>query len=345
MNITKLIFFGFWVFFLSSCNSWIGAPYTSPLKIIEVEKDMSIKEVNNALGVPAYNVLHLNSKGSTLLSYKYRKQFRRKIVYSDEQMHNEESQKSGSVWYKNPSNLYVFFHNDKMRSLVTDAGFNDSEALMIDNNAIQAISKDNIDFYMMAKNETVRDSSFGFDIKSFKLNGKVTVYQIIRIKKDTELKVLRRSMPAEITTTKIRKTRSLPSYSKPKTVSEFKNNISMGFIGYTACVNYERSIYTTGKFNIGAGAGMGYNFVGRGLGVPLYAYAGLTFNNVHSVEYQFGITPVLGLYRTVIITPALINYRLGYKRFLFKIGVGIDIFSGNLTGVLPSFCFGTGVRF
>lgn len=149
----RLILFATALFYLSSCsNIWIAPPYTSSEKIIGLKTSMSISGVNNQLGIPPFDVYHLKEDGSSVLVYNYRLKNRKVNVTSDQKMHNEESQTSGKEWYSKESYLlYVLFKDGKMQSAVTDVGRKDSEALMITNNTIQMLSKDEMSLFELAK--------------------------------------------------------------------------------------------------------------------------------------------------------------------------------------------------
>ncbi len=140
-------------FIISSCSSaWIAPPYTDTEKIIDLKTSMSMSSVTNKLGIPPFDVYHLQEDGSSVLVFNYRLRNRKMSYGSDTQLHNEESQSKGKLWYSDDSYLlYVLFKDSKMVSLVTEAGRKDSEAILITNNTIQLLSKDEMDVYELAK--------------------------------------------------------------------------------------------------------------------------------------------------------------------------------------------------
>jgi len=338
-GLQHILLFSILVLSFSSCNTWIGAPYTSPSKMVEVKIGMSMKEVNTALGVSPYDVHHMQDDVNSLLTYKYRKQFRRKIVNSENQLHNEESQTSGKLWYKEPSDLYVFFKDNKMTSLITDAGVKDSEALLIDNNAIQAISKENINLYMLAKNEGVKDTTFAYDIRAIKINNKLTLYKIIRIEKDASIKIIQKT---NLNTGIIRNTRTLPSYSSPTINRNYNNSISFGGFANVLGVGYERIIIRTGRFKFGAGLGVGFDFFGVGVAVPFYGFAAMSLDKKHqsSLELSSGGAFVLGYRSYVQGVPITLGYRYEHKKLFFRAGVGLGVYFGQYAFIVGNLAVG-----
>jgi len=140
-------------FFFSACsNVWIAPPYTDSEKIIELNSSMSISTVTSTLGIPPFDVYHLQEDGNSILVYNYRVKNRKLNYGSDNQLHNEESQTAGKLWYSDESFLlYVLFHDGKMKSLITDAGREHSEGLLIIDNTIRLLSKDELDAFELTK--------------------------------------------------------------------------------------------------------------------------------------------------------------------------------------------------
>lgn len=141
-------------FALSSCtNRWIAPPFTEVSKIAEVKSGMSIREVNITLGIDPYDIYHIQEDGSSVLVYNYRHKDRRMPISSnpnqaERSIHTAEGQTSGEVWYGSTSRLYCLFTNGKLKSLITDAGRKDSEYILITQNDIQLVAKENINTYL-----------------------------------------------------------------------------------------------------------------------------------------------------------------------------------------------------
>lgn len=139
---------------LSSCaNRWIAPPFTEVSKIAEVKSGMSIREVNITLGIDPYDIYHIQEDGSSVLVYNYRRKDRRMPISSnpnqaERSIHTAEGQTSGEAWYGSTARLYCLFTNGKLKSLITDAGREDSEYILIIQNDIQLVAKEHINTYM-----------------------------------------------------------------------------------------------------------------------------------------------------------------------------------------------------
>ena len=139
------------VLLTSSCAKRIAAPYSTVEKIVKVAPGMSSSDVSSTLGIPPYDIYHMAGDGSTVLVYNYvlkqRKNtgcgFPERIGLEDPFYTKEENLSVGSSYYVKESKVYILFTNGKVTSLVTDAGRQDSEDLLIQNNTIQFISKSN----------------------------------------------------------------------------------------------------------------------------------------------------------------------------------------------------------
>lgn len=159
----KLILFISMVLFTASCsNTWIAPPFTDSEKIIGLKSSMTIDKVSDQLGIPPFDVYHIKDDGSTVVVYNYRLKNRKVAIVSENKMHNEESQTAGKLWYsKESSLLYVLFKDGKMQSAVTDIGRKDSEALLITNNTIQFLSKDELGVFELSKLRYFMDNITG----------------------------------------------------------------------------------------------------------------------------------------------------------------------------------------
>lgn len=140
---------------LGGYNVYKSAPFTDVDKIMMLKPGMSVEQVRSTLGIDPYNVYHLSEENSLLLSFSYRLKERRlqvKTLNSDEiarRTTDEASQTEGEVRYskKNPKVAYVLFKQEKMVSIITTDGNNESERIMIKSNNLSLIQKDNITDY------------------------------------------------------------------------------------------------------------------------------------------------------------------------------------------------------
>jgi len=128
---------------LSSCTKWIAPPYTSVTEISNVKKGMSKEQVKETLGIEPYDIYTMQEDGTTILMYNYRLKDRSMNVSGDfgKATRTQASQKSGTDIYGATALLFVLFQDDKVSSLITSRGREDAEHLLLTNNNIQLISK------------------------------------------------------------------------------------------------------------------------------------------------------------------------------------------------------------
>lgn len=150
---------------LSSCyTKRIAPPYTKVESIIKINPGMTASEVSSTLGIPPFDIYHMSGDGSTVHMYYYKVKERRnkecfiiigidKIFSADAFYAKEQNLTVGSSYYTKEERLYVLFKNGKVSSLVTDAGRDDSEDLLVQNNTIQFISKTDRNALMYEKLE------------------------------------------------------------------------------------------------------------------------------------------------------------------------------------------------
>jgi hypothetical protein len=139
------------VLLFSSCAKRIAPPYSTVEKVVKVTPGMSASDVSSTLGIPPFDVYHMAGDGSTVLVYYYKLKERKntgcglpeRMGLDDPYYSKEENLAIGSSYYVKESKLYVLLVNGKVSSLVTEAGREDSEDLLIANNTIQFISKSN----------------------------------------------------------------------------------------------------------------------------------------------------------------------------------------------------------
>ena len=133
-----------------SCQSIYKSapPYTSVDKIIQLKADMDIAKVNEVLGIQPYDIYTIQETGGSILVYNYRLKDRKVKLPTDpkkqdEYIHSEEYQHAGDIYYNlESSRVFVFLKDGKLKSMMTDRGVENSEHLMILNNNIAYISKE-----------------------------------------------------------------------------------------------------------------------------------------------------------------------------------------------------------
>ena len=145
----KLALIAVTVLLLASCAKRIAPPYTTVEKIVKIAPGMTASDVSGTLGIPPYEIYHMAGDGSTVLLYNYKLKNRKntgcglleKWGIADPFYSKEENLSVGSSYYEKEQKVYVLFNNGKVSSLVTDAGREDSEDLLVQNNTIQFIAK------------------------------------------------------------------------------------------------------------------------------------------------------------------------------------------------------------
>lgn len=128
----------------TSCTYYIAPPYTSVNELIKVRKGMTMSKVNEVLGIQPYDIYTIQDDGSTILVYNYRLKDRKMSVSDLNTSKTERGQKEGVDWYGDPSRVYILFEDDKVASLISDHGREDAELLMLVNNNLQLISKEDL---------------------------------------------------------------------------------------------------------------------------------------------------------------------------------------------------------
>jgi len=150
-RITPLIILILTMFVFGSANGqskWNVPTYTNVKKISELKPGMTITQVNSKLGIQPYNMYMTDENNNTIVLYNYRTVERKIVVDNDVRQHtqgNESSQTKGDVWYSSTSStIYVLFADNKMKSLISDKGREEVEYIIIQDNTIRFIAKNDI---------------------------------------------------------------------------------------------------------------------------------------------------------------------------------------------------------
>jgi hypothetical protein len=133
---------------LGSCSRWIAPPYTSVDKMLNLEKGMNPNQVNETLGIKPYNILHRNDS-TAVLEFYYRLKDRdlNNITNYNDFIHQERSQVGGKNWYTKPSKFYLLYEHDRLSTLITENGLENSDYLLLKNNNLMLVSQsDLVDF-------------------------------------------------------------------------------------------------------------------------------------------------------------------------------------------------------
>lgn len=136
------MFFILLLMILGACSKWVAPPYTSVENMLQLEQNMNQQRVNQTLGITPYNILHRNEE-TTILEYHYRLKDREvnNISNFDDFIHEEVSQTGGEAWYDKPSKFYLLLENNRLSSLITENGLENSDFLLLKNNNLLLVSR------------------------------------------------------------------------------------------------------------------------------------------------------------------------------------------------------------
>jgi hypothetical protein len=135
----------------TACMKRLAPPYSTVEKIVRINPGMTASDVSSVLGIPPYDVYHMAGDGSSVHTYWYKLKERKntgcgtleKMGLADPFYSKEENLAVGASYYTTEHKVYILYQNGKVSSLVTDAGREDSEDLLVQNNTIQFIGKTN----------------------------------------------------------------------------------------------------------------------------------------------------------------------------------------------------------
>ncbi len=150
-RITPLIILILTMFVFGLANGqskWNAPTYTNVKKISELKPGMTLTQVNSKLGIQPYNMYMTDENNNTIVLYNYRTLERKIVVDNDIRQHtqgNESSQTKGDLWYSSTSStIYILFADNKMKFLISDKGREEVEYLIIKDNTIRFIAKNDI---------------------------------------------------------------------------------------------------------------------------------------------------------------------------------------------------------
>ena len=118
-----ILFFTF-LAILSSCSQIIVPYHTTVDKITNVKPGMSKQNVVATLGINPYEIYHGVEEGCEIHHFKYK--LKEKYFGTLNSFGNIQ----GVDRYVNPSDLYVYYRDDKMESLITDNGKDLSSSIL-----------------------------------------------------------------------------------------------------------------------------------------------------------------------------------------------------------------------
>ena len=132
----------------ASRTGWIAPQYTSVEKILNVRPGMTLSDVNMTLGIDPFDVYYIYSDGSFILVYNYRLKYRMmdESIINKEPITSERAQTVGEPIYPDySSRLYVIFKDNIVQSLITDAGKENAEYILLVENNVQLLTVNELD--------------------------------------------------------------------------------------------------------------------------------------------------------------------------------------------------------
>jgi hypothetical protein len=132
----------------ASRTGWIAPPYTNVEKIVNVRPGMTLYEVNQTLGIDPFDVYYIYSDGSFIVIYNYRLKYRimNESIIDKEPITSERAQTVGEPIYPDySSRLYVIFKDNIVQSLITDAGKENAEYILLVENNVQLLTANELD--------------------------------------------------------------------------------------------------------------------------------------------------------------------------------------------------------
>ncbi len=132
----------------ASRTGWIAPPYTDVDKILNVRPGMTISEVNLTLGIDPYDIYYIYADGSFILVYNYRLKDRMmdESTIDNVAITSELAQTVGEPIYRDySSRLYVKFKESIVQSLITDAGKENAEYILLVENNVQLLTANELD--------------------------------------------------------------------------------------------------------------------------------------------------------------------------------------------------------
>ena len=138
---------------ISGCSRWIAPPYSNVEKLSSVKIGMNLQQVNSQLGIDPYDI-YFKGNNNYVVVYNYRVKDRLMEISGNynAEIHSENGQSNGKDWYGQNYYSYIYFFDNKVKSIITDVGKIKSEDILINKNNLYLIQKDKVGFYI--KNDT-----------------------------------------------------------------------------------------------------------------------------------------------------------------------------------------------
>jgi hypothetical protein len=135
------------LFLLTNCKTTQVAKFSSVENVMKLELNSTLPEVVSTLGTQPYNIYSKQVDGYTIYVYKY-KLVERKV--SPEIVNSRGGETTGTEVYNGKEhNLFLFFKDGKLVSMVTSDGRKDSPALIMLENTMYTITRDKSEYIIV----------------------------------------------------------------------------------------------------------------------------------------------------------------------------------------------------
>ena len=151
---------------MSSCSSTqfvVAPPFTSVTNISNLKTGQTFDEVNNILGITAYDILYSSGK-DFLCFYNYRI-LDRKInidhpsahntlmsTTNEESLSSEKAQVTGEIFYTEWRRVYINFKDGKMSHYITTNGLKGANYIALINGTIKLLNDKPLEYSHFSKN-------------------------------------------------------------------------------------------------------------------------------------------------------------------------------------------------
>lgn len=155
----------------SSSRFVVAPPFTSVNNISNLKTGQTFEEVNQVLGIPAYDILYSSGK-DFLCFYNYRI-LDRKInidapsahntlmsTVHEESLSSEKAQITGEAFYSEWRRVYINFKDGKVSHYITNAGLQGANYIALINGTIKLLNEKPVEYSHFSKNS--QNTQLGF---------------------------------------------------------------------------------------------------------------------------------------------------------------------------------------
>jgi len=145
----KIILYSLIALLALSCTTWTAPYFTNVEKLSQLKKGMEVETVNEVLGIAPYDLYVTQEEGVSVVIYHYRTKKRRMKLSANAQeaeaqkFGGQDGQVAGREWYdKDEKKVFVVFEDGKLNSFLTEKGRADGELLLMVDNNLKYVTKE-----------------------------------------------------------------------------------------------------------------------------------------------------------------------------------------------------------